>query len=81
MVEAVSKAKSKKERSQNKVVLDVAHLFAGNALTPLRKLTLDFICPGPFPRCISTMIVITIRTSSKVQSHSSFLISFFSCTR
>ena len=59
MVQAVSKAKSKKERSQNKVVVDVADLFAGNAL--------DFICSSPFPRNISTMIVITIRTSSKVQ--------------
>ena len=38
MAEAVSKAKSKKERGQNKVVLDVADLFAGNDFQQLGHL-------------------------------------------
>ncbi len=62
LVEAVSMAKSNKERGQSKFVLDVADFFAGNAL--------DFICSSPSPRSISDILMLTL---SKVLHLNPFL--------
>ena len=69
LAEAVSKAKSKKERIQNKVVLDVAHLFTGNSLY--------FIRSNPFPLNISNIIILT--STSKVPK--SFVLPHFFLSR
>jgi hypothetical protein len=71
LVEAVSKAKSKKERSQNKVVLDVADLFAGNAL----PWTLFYLFQSLLPQHLKKINAHFIRSSS------SLLIFFLSWTR
>ena len=44
--EAVTKSKSKKERSQNKAVIDVADLFAGHLLC--------FSCSGTYRRLLTS---------------------------
>ncbi len=46
--EAVTKSKSKKERGQNKAVLDVADLFAGQALGLFNRIVFVFFAPFLF---------------------------------
>ena len=74
MAEAVSKAKSKKERGQNKVVLDVADLFAGNAIPCVNS---DMISSVPVPFHAAFQLYDCYHNPHFIQSSKSFILPHF----